>query len=227
MSEQNGMDVLRSILYTLQASQYETGGLFTIGGVAGTYFIKSPFNTESEYCVLAITSSNATAGSFALSSSNPNLIVPVATSASFSPTTQGSDEANAYDGMLGWVTATSPATYSDVWLPLGRGAYLYFKVAPGANNSIFAQIAFRRSYAQVIPELPRQQSRTHNIVGSRRALRIEAAQNAQGAGYQAQYPDLQYHQQSYKHEEIPQSQDPQNLNPLTPDAFRLYRARRR
>lgn len=225
-SQETSTDILYDILYSLQSEKYEPGGIFTIGGQAGTYQIKSPFNTECEYSVVSITSSSpvATPGTFALSASNPSLVAPTATSLNLGAVATGG-EGNPLNGIVGWISSSSPLDYSAIWLPLGQGVYIYLAVAPGASNTIVASIAFRRVYVHAIPDVPRQYAHTHSMAQSRRSIRMVPGSSKQVSGFAAQYPNRERQREYFMHNPTPYNQDVENMNPLTPDTV-SYRGRR-
>ena len=212
--QQNGTsdDTLQDILYSLQSQQYEPGGIFTIGGATGLYQLKSPWNTECEYALLTVDTNSTTFSTFAFSSSNPSLTAPPTSGnpLNLGSLSQGSEASNPLEGYIGYVNGTSPNEYSPIWVPMGRGAILYFATnVGGANNGVYASVAFRRSYAHLLPDRVRHLApSTHSRPYSRRNIRILDGLSKQYSGYDAQYPQRAGGKETYEHEEIPWEQDP-------------------
>lgn len=198
-------DTLEDILYSLQSQRYEPGGYFTIGGVAGTYQLKSPFNTECEYSIVTV-SATSTGGNFAISQSNPTLLAPTTTS-SYGLATQGSESSNPLEGIAGYASGSAPLFYGNVWVPLGRGVFIYMNVT--GSNPILATIAFRRAYSHLIPDRVRHLApSTHSRPYSRRSIRMLESLSKQSSGFEAQYPQRKDGRETYHHEAIPWEQDP-------------------
>lgn len=204
MIDQESISFLEEIAGIMVGEQYEPGGLFTIGGTAGTYQIKSPYNTECEFSIISLSASVATGASFAISSSNPTVTAPTITT-QYGLASLGTEQGNPYEGVAGFCTSSSQNAYANIWLPLGRGALIYVNVAPTASNVVYATLAFRRSLYKYIPNAPRMAPSTHTRPASRRPMRMMYALSKQVAGFEQQYSGGKYGE--YEHEPIPESQD--------------------
>lgn len=208
-------DTLSDILYSLQSQRYEQGGIFTIGGATGTYMLKSPYNTECEVCLLAVTTNNASPSSFGYSPANPGITAPATSTTviNLGQIAGGSEGGNPLESTFGFVQVTAPYMRGEIWVPLGRGAIIYFAVNTGANTAVYANIGFRRSYAHRIPEgFNGVSPATHSRPYSRRNLRVLDGLSKQYSGYDAQYPQRAGGRETYNHNEIPWEQDPSGQN---------------
>lgn len=210
-------DTLSDILYSLQSQRYEMGGVFTVGGGTGLYMIKSPFNTECEVSLITVSTNNATVSSFAFSPANPSLTAPPTstTVVSLGAIAGGSEGGNPLEGTSGFVQSSAPYNRGDIWVPMGRGAILYFAVNTGANTIVYAQVGFRRSYAHTLPDGVRVPPATQGRAYNRRSIRVLDGLSKQYSGFDAQYPTLEGGKEQYTHNEIPWEQNPQAATTTT------------
>lgn len=156
---------LQRIEARLSSDEYEQGPILTVGGVAGLYVARSPFNTECEYMVIgALMAATSGNGSIVISGSNPAIIAPTGTYGLAS----GGEDNNAFDGYLLPVSATQSPVLVEHWQPLGRGLNVNVLVS---GTSAFALIAFRRKLDRAIPAPPRAKPHTHSLPQSRRISR--------------------------------------------------------
>lgn len=207
--EESILSVLQDIRSALAGESYEPLGHWTIGGGPGTYQIKTPTNTECEFKLASLTTTQSTPHGYIVSVANPTIIAPVINTVSYGLLTQGSEGSNPYDGFAGFVQATQDVT-SEAWQPLGRGVIVYFNHGATAGQSCLLTIAFRRAYLHVLPNKPRMQPHTHTHPQSRRPLRMMTALSEQYSGYESQYP--RPYGSNYDHNEIPESQDLGNIS---------------
>jgi hypothetical protein len=205
MCDDETKELLQNILYSLETEKYEPGGIFTIGGGNGTYAVKSPWNTECEFCIVAVTTSVGTGAPYTISSSNSLASAPT-TSTSLGAVSTGG-EGNVFEGISGYASTGSVSNMIGYWLPLGRGAYVYLNCTPGASNVLFANIAFRRVYTHLIAFTPAQSPATYNRPTSRRGIRAVEHFSKQVSGFVAQYPEREGGKETYTHVEIPFSQN--------------------
>lgn len=206
MCDEETKKYLAELAYYQQTAQYEAGGIFTIGGNAGNYMLKSPFNTECEYKVVAISSSGS-AAPFALTVGNPSQLFMALTATSLGLQSQGTENSNPLEGIAG-VVGNGGVITTQEWIPLGKGVVIYFSINPAANQVIMANIAFRRSLYRLIPETPRLSPATHTHPQSRRELRMLHSLSAEMSGFEQQYPTRQgSYGEDYTHEIIPETQD--------------------
>src|SRR5215831_4139261 len=217
MQQSTPDDTLADILYSLQSQQYEPGGIFTIGGATGLYQLKSPFNTECEYTLVCVDTDGTSLSSFAFSGSNPSITAPPTTGSvqNYGAVALGSEGGNPLEGIVGFINSTGNNVYPALWVPMGRGAILYFYANPiGANTGVYCTIAFRRSYVHMLPERVRTLApSTHSRPYSRRNIRMLDGLSKQYSGFDAQYPTLEGGHERYNHSEIPWEQDPKGANP--------------
>lgn len=182
------------------SDEYESGGLWTVGGVGAPgiiFTLRSPFNTECEWNCLSITTTSNSNDSFAMSSSNPSILAFAKGLAPAMGALSGGSEANnGFEGILASISFQAPWNMGDIWLPLGRGAQLYFVSTVANTNNIFYTVAFRRSLVHVIPSPPRQKPQTHTHVQPRRAARTMM----EGFAAQQAYPG----DNPYQHQDLPE-----------------------
>ncbi len=184
-------DIEQAILELLQivadntGDEYEPGPVLTVGGGANNYVVRSPFNTESEFCVIgALMAAASGNGSIVISSSNPGIAAPAGNS--FGLVSQGEDN-NAFDGYVLPISTTLSPILIEHWQPLGRGVNIYVLVS---GVSGFALIAFRRKLIKYLPDKPRVKPATHTHPQSQAPLRRLPAQSTMVAGYESKYPLL-------------------------------------
>lgn len=168
---------------------YESGGVFTVGGGGANspYVIKSPWNTECEYCVMAASAygSNAS-GQVVISTANNaagNFLS--GTAPVFGSLSNGS-EGNAFEGYYFPISLTQTYNPVEIWNPMGRGIALYVFVNTTAGSG-YVTVAFRRRADLAIPEAPRAKAHTHSQVQSRRLVRTLPAESPQVAAAHARY----------------------------------------
>src|SRR5947209_1327236 len=79
--------------------KYESGGIFTVSGPTGSYYIASPFNTECEW---ALWDASAVTGSglVAISASNPSISNMTGSTGPTMGLLSGGADNNAFDGIL-------------------------------------------------------------------------------------------------------------------------------
>lgn len=173
--------LLGAIYDRLDSDEYEPGPAKTIGGVAGAYMIRSPYNTECEFNVIGVsnTLTGATVGAVIISGHDNTQFTAIASN-TFGPVS-GGGEGNALDGYVLTMTSTAIPVLNEHWQPMGRGANLYMSVI-AATGSIFVIIAFRRKLDRVLHDIPRPKPSTHTPI-SRRRERIQPAESPMTAGY--------------------------------------------
>jgi hypothetical protein len=226
MCDEESKTTLENILNVLLNQDYEPGGIFTIGGGAGTYILKSPWNTECEFQVTSVTTSQATGVGYAVSGSNPTIAAPVKNTTAYGALVNGG-EGNALDGVAGFISAGAPASFTQ-WIPLGRGAYIYFSAGVAGGDSMLCSLSFRRSTRKFIPMVPQELPHTHNYVLSRRPIRMIDSLSKQLSGFEAQYPELSgVPRKPYEHEEIPYTQDTDPIINTTGDYYAKRRMQRK
>lgn len=172
--------LLGAIYDRLDSDEYEHGPAKTIGGPAGAYMIRSPYNTECEYNVLGISSNltGATVGAVIISGHDSTQFTAI-TSNSFGLVSSG-QEGNALDGYVMTLSATAIPVLNEHWQPLGRGVNLYMSVIASAG-SIYVIIGFRRKLDRVLHDIPRPKPSTHTPL-SRRRQRVQSAESPMTAG---------------------------------------------
>lgn len=170
---------LQRIETRLNSDEYEAGPVVTVGGAAGMYLARSPFNTECEYMVIAaLMAATSGNGSIVISASNPAIIAPTGT---YGLASSGEDN-NAFDGYLLPVSTTQSPVLLEHWQPLGRGLNINVLVS---GTSAFALIAFRRKLDRAISSPPRRRAHTHSLPQSRRVSRniAQAGHERYGQGF--------------------------------------------
>lgn len=177
---------LQRIETTMNSDKYEMLGIWTVGGGNSLYTLKSPVNTESEWCLFGV---SATGACQILVSNNPapnNL----ATSGGVNYGDSGGNESNALEGIYMAISAASVGNpVSDFyWQPTGRGSSIYINIAGLSSASAFVMVAWRRLLARYIPEPRRQLPLTHATRQSTRFLRTLPAESTQVQGFEQQYP---------------------------------------
>lgn len=172
--------LLGMIFDALDSDEYEPGPAKTIGGPAGAYMVRSPYNTECEFNVLGVsgTLTGATVGA-AVISGHDNTQFTAITSNSFGLVLSGG-EGNALDGYVIALSATAIPVLNEHWQPLGRGANLYISII-AATGSIYLIIAFRRKLKRLSHDIPRPKPSTHTPI-SRRQQRTQRAESPMTAG---------------------------------------------
>ena len=158
---------LQYIRASLDSDEYEPGGTFTLGGPTGTYVVRSPFNTECEYAVLAVSGTGT--GLIAVSGSNPAIAVPSSTGGTSYGLMSSGEDNNALDGYILSVGASLGQTPELFFQPLGKGANVYVSVSVAVSTAGFVVIAFRRKLARTILQIPRQRPHTHTPLSARQA----------------------------------------------------------
>lgn len=145
--------------------KYESLGVYTIGGTTGSYVLRSPVNTELEYCVTGAFV-NAGSGFVALNAGNPTLL-QMTTGVQVLGLAGGADN-NAFEGLFIFLSATQNYLPPEIWIPLGRGANINVAMTI-SGGSAFLTIALRRSLTRVIPQIPKKPRSTHTPLSAKRA----------------------------------------------------------
>lgn len=138
-------------------TQYESGGRFTVGGPTGAYVLHSPFNTECEFCVYAITANGV--GLVAISGANPALLQMTAANPTLGLASGGMDS-NAFEGLL--LQLSNPFVFMPLedWHPLGRGANINVAITL-LSGDCYVMISIRRLAKHVIPRIAPTKPHTH------------------------------------------------------------------
>lgn len=203
---ENTLHLLKCILDRLESDEYESGGIYTIGGAAGNYALKSPYNTECEFLIVGAYLA-ATSGNGLVVVTNGNPVTNFTLGTNLGSTASGTDYGNALEGVVLPTSATINSLIAvDHWMPLARSSTVYVLVTGTAS---YALIALRRKLERYIPEVVRPQPRTHSIPQSRRFSRTLPAESPMVQGFDEQYAGGPHH--PYTHSEIPEEQDPANV----------------
>lgn len=198
-------DILQRIYDCLQRLEaiedsqlYDAPSLFSVGGVNGNYFLRSPYNTECEVALIQAFSMTA-ASNFYISYGDPSVANLGATFPNIgaSPVQGGNAgaENNAFNGWMFRLNSGGTLNPPLVWCSLGKNVNIYINTVGAATS--FVTFAFRRKLSLVLPDTPRQHPHTHSHVQSRAALRRLAAMSPQVAGFETRYPvpgGAPYHQ---------------------------------
>jgi hypothetical protein len=142
---------------------YEYGPIEAIGGATGQYLLRTPYNTECEWCLYFASSSGN--GMAIISSSNSMLQTTVS-----NPTlglASGGMDNNALDGIVLQLGANFAVQPFEHWQPLGRGASLFVAVTLASGNAYF-NVAFRRLSEKVIPRIANKKPTTHTPLSGHR-----------------------------------------------------------
>lgn len=158
--------ILENIARNTDPDDYETGGMYTVGGPSGNYLIHSPFNTECEWALYGA-SAIAGTGLIALSPANPSLLPMTVAGPTLGLASAGMDN-NAFEGLVLPISTTQLWMPSLFWQPLGRGAVLNVAITMSATNLAYVSIVFRRQSVKAIPRLPRIKPHTHTPLSARR-----------------------------------------------------------
>lgn len=197
MFDESVLACLQRIEDRLNSDEYEPCTLVTLGGGGSTtYVARSPYNTEAEWSIYAISVGGTGSASILISASNPAISSLDVSGTTKYGSTAGGQESNYVEGVGIIVTNTGAPTFSDQWQPLGRGANVYMTFNLTGATSCFVVLAFRRKLDKAIPTPPRRQATTHTHVQSRRGARTFAQ------GFEAQYPGT-----DYEHEVLPETED--------------------
>lgn len=122
-----------NMLAAILNDERETAGPFPIGGPAGNYFIRSPFDTPAEVTIVTVTFSGAATGILAWN----------ATPSAFSGTsTYNSDPMPTYRAIPVASNAAGSIPGFDLWTPVDGMHTLYWTVS-GAGAAVVV-LAFRR-----------------------------------------------------------------------------------
>lgn len=204
MHDEEILECLKRIEHRLNSDEYEYGRFLTVGGSLPTqpaqtlYTIRSPYNTECEWCLYSCTSN---VNRLTLSvGRNPAIIIPDLTGAT-TYGASGSSDNNVLEALVMILPANGTQTYTPVWTPLEGNGTLYAAMGSNATpTAAFATFAFRRKLHREIPFPPTRKAHTHSTVQSRRGDRTFSE------GFEAQYPH-----DKYIHETVPETQDTANI----------------
>lgn len=179
------LECLRRIEADTAGDKYESLGVWTPGGGNGTYTLKSPVNTESEWAVFGITASGACT---ILISDNPTPNAP-AVNGSVNYGAGGGNESNPLPGYFYNIAAASyiPQT-AFFWQPTGKGSSITIVIAGLSSQSAFVMIGWRRLLLREIPGPIRTTPATHTTRQSTRFQRTLPAESTQVQGFDEQYP---------------------------------------
>jgi hypothetical protein len=191
--EERIIAALEAIEDATLSDKYEYSDPYTIGGATGSYFIKSPYNTECDWVIVAAAGVGtlASQASFVAGSKNPNQTTVAATNTFGSMSTSSPDDNNALPSFVGTLTSQASFITYDAsnFMPLGMPPIVYLQTTTPASSAVFVTVQFRRLLARYIPDKPRQKPHTHTHVGSRAPSRRLAAQSTMVAGFESQYPE--------------------------------------
>ena len=181
MIETDILECLRRIEDAVSSDKFEHLGIWTLGGPNGTYIMKSPVNTESEWALFGV---SFTAAGNVLISMNPGASNPLAINGSVSYGAGGGNESNPVEGLF--ITAAAATTFQPMtetfWQPTGRGSSVYALISGLAGGqSGFALIAWRRLLNREIPAPPRRPPVTHSNRISNRPQRVLPAMSPETA----------------------------------------------
>lgn len=122
-----------ALLASILHDETEIAGPFPVGGPAGTYYLRSPFGTDSEYTIITV-SFTAAATAILQQTAGPQTYGATST---YNP-----DPMPTFRG----IPVASPGANSipgyDIWFPLPANENLYINVT-GSGSVVFV-IAFRR-----------------------------------------------------------------------------------
>jgi hypothetical protein len=198
------LECLHRIERTIESDKYEALGIWTVGGGNGSYTLKSPVNTESEWALFGIA---ATGACQILVSDNPNPNAPAITGA-VNYGAGGGNESNPLAGLFFAIPATPtyiPQT-ALYWQPTGKGSAITVVIAGLSAASAFVMIAWRRLLNREIPGPVRQRPATHTTRQSYRNQRTLAAESQMTAGFEeGRYPLPGGN--FYQHEVVPATND--------------------
>lgn len=204
--EHDILECLRRIEANTGGDKYESLGIWTIGGPAGTYSLKGPANTEAEYALYGV---SATAACTLLIDQNQQGN-PLAINGSASYGGGGGNESNALEGTFISINAATsflPVT-ALFWQPIGRGSAIYAHVGSLAGGqSAFALVAVRRLLNRFIPAPPRVQPHTHSLRQTNRPQRMLPAESPMMANFK-EGRNVLPGGQPYEHTVTPTTYDP-------------------
>jgi hypothetical protein len=72
------LQCLQAIEDTLSSDQYEPGPIKTVGGISGSYIVRSPYNTECEWAIAAVVNSGVT---FSTATTSANTLATISSAA--------------------------------------------------------------------------------------------------------------------------------------------------
>jgi hypothetical protein len=169
MCDEETKTLLEHILYTLESDSYEISDPFTMGGGAGIYQIRNPYNTECEWAIVSATS-GTTAGQFVVMSKNPTPATLGFAGADSLALQSGGMDNNPLNAYVGALTTQAPfVTYQEEFMPLAGNGMVFLRVTAAGSNEVLVTIRFRRKLERYIQEIPAQKPHTHVPLSARNA----------------------------------------------------------
>lgn len=189
MCDQQTNDLLLRIANRLDSDEYEQGGIYTLGGPAGLYQLRSPYNTECEYLVIGAYLAAVSGNGVVVVSNNNAGLNTFSLGQSLGSSTNGSDMNNAFDGVVLPTSATINSLIAvDHWQPMGRGASIYVYVTGTASYALIA-LKRRLDRSPVYANAPRiGYPHTHTQRQSTRYQRSLPAMSPMALGAESRYP---------------------------------------
>lgn len=167
---------------------YDAPSIFSVGGANGSYFMRSPYNTECEVALIQAMSQTA-ATNFYISYGDPSVVNLGSTlpNVGVSPVNGGAAgaEGNPFNGWIFRLNSGATLNPPLVWSALGRNVNIYINTVGAATS--FCTFAFRRKLSLALPDTPRQHPHTHSHVQSRAALRRLAAMSPFAEGFESRF----------------------------------------
>jgi len=166
--EDRVLAALSRIAELLDSDEYEISDPLTMGGAAGLYQIRNPYNTECEWSMVSATS-GTTAASYVVGSKNPiQANLGFANADVLAPA--GYSDNNPLQSYVGSLTTQAPTvTYTDAYMPLAGNGTVYLRVVSASGEALIT-IRFRRKLEKWIPTIqPLPKPSTHTPLSARNA----------------------------------------------------------